>query len=403
MPEPESPRLRSDRHTILGAVALVCLAMPAVAVLVADVPPDARRANVLWLVGTALGGALLPFLYWGPYRALGMVPLAAVAWLAAVGHGVHWHEWPGWAHGAPLGLIVGACARSRRGEGPWSETAALFVAVLVGVGGAAAVAARGRPFDVPPWVALAAAVALVGWSWARLFRPLLELLGEPVFWVMYRIRRAGPGFADFPRTGPCIVIANHGCWLDPLFLIKVIDRPTTPMMIATFYDLPVVRFLMVRFGVIRVPDKLLKKDAPEVQEAVAALDRGECVVIFPEGYLRRTADKPLRRFGQGVWQLLKARPGTPVFATWIEGGWGSYTSHANGPPTTNKRPDFRRPLDIGMSAAVTVAPEVLEDHLRARTHLMNLVGAARAHLGLDPLPPFELPAKADDAADEPDA
>jgi hypothetical protein len=32
---------------------------------------------------------------------------------------------------------------------------------------------------------------------------------------------------------------------------------------------------------------------------------------------------------------------------------------------------------------------------------MNLVAAARAHLGLPPLPPFELPAKGDDRADDP--
>jgi 1-acyl-sn-glycerol-3-phosphate acyltransferase len=149
-----------------------------------------------------------------------------------------------------------------------------------------------------------------------------------------------------------------------------------------------------------VPEKALKKDAPEVQEAIAALDRGECVVIFPEGYLRRTEDRPLRRFGQGVWQILKARPNTPVFAAWIEGAWGSYTSYFNGPPTKNKKKDFRRPIGVGMSAAVTIPPEELDEHLRTRLHLMNLVSEARKHLGLEPLPRFELLAKADEPEDE---
>ncbi|MBY0457510.1 MAG: hypothetical protein K2V38_09255, partial [Gemmataceae bacterium] len=150
---------------------------------------------------------------------------------------------------------------------------------------------------------------------------------------------------------------------------------------------------MVGFGVIRVPELALKKDAPEIQEAVAALDRGECVVIFPEGYLQRAKDKPLRRFGQGVWQVLKARPDTPVFAAWIEGGWGSYTSYHNGRPTKGKRPDFRRPIGVGLSSPVVIPPDELTDHLPTRTHLMNLVAAARAHLGLPPLPRFELPVK----------
>jgi 1-acyl-sn-glycerol-3-phosphate acyltransferase len=172
-------------------------------------------------------------------------------------------------------------------------------------------------------------------------------------------------------------------------------------MTARFYDLPFIRRMMPVFGVIRVAEQAIKHDTPEIQQAIAALDRGECVVIFPEGYLRRSEDRPLRRFGQGVWQILQARPETPVFACWIEGGWGTYMSYFNGPPTKNKKPDFRRPIAIGLSAAATVPAAVLADHLPTRIHLMNLVSAARAHLALPPLPHFELAAKsAADAAGE---
>ena len=403
MPEPECPRLVRDRHTALGAAALVCLALPTVALLVLDVLHDARPARAAWLACTGLAAAVVPFVYWAPYRALGLVPLAAGAWVAAAAHGAYWHEWPGWAHGLPLGLIVGALARGRRGNGTTEETAGLTVAVVSGAGIAWTFVTRGCPFEVAEWFVPAVAVALVVWTWARLFRPLFELSTEPALWLAYRIRGAGPGLADFPRTGPCLVIANHGCWFDPMFLAKVLPRPTTPMMTARFYDLPIMGWLMRVFGTIRVPEKALKKDAPEIQEAIAALDRGDCVVVFPEGYLRRTEDRPLRRFGQGVWQILKARPDTPVFAAWVEGSWGSYTSYANGPPTKGKTRDFRRPLGIGVSAAVTVPPALLDEHIRTRFHLMNLVSEARKHLGLDPLPAFAPAEKADDAEGEPGA
>ncbi|MFM8271879.1 MAG: lysophospholipid acyltransferase family protein [Gemmata sp.] len=398
MLEPDWPQVRYDRHSALGAAALVCLAVPVVAVLVGDLHAEARRVNLLWFAGTAVGFALLPFLYWAPYRALGFVPPAAVAWLAAVGHGAYWNEWTGWAHGAPLGLIVGALARGRHGPEQVAETLGLFAVVLGGAGAAAAVVARGRPYDAAVWFALLLALGLCAWGWVRLLRPALELLSEPVLWAMYRVRADGPGFPRFPRTGPCLVIANHACWLDPLFLAKVLPRPLTPMMTATFYDLPLIRQLMVRFGVIRVPAQAVKRDAPEVQEAVAALDRGECVLIFPEGYLRRADDRELRRFGQGVWQLLTARPDTPVFAGWIAGGWGSYTSHRGGPPVKGKRPDVRRPIRVGLSGPLAVPPEVLTGHLAARLHLMNEVSAARAHVGLAPLPPFAAPDPARGAA-----
>jgi len=152
--------------------------------------------------------------------------------------------------------------------------------------------------------------------------------------------------------------------------------------------------------VIRVPEKAMKRDATEIQDAIAALDRGECVVIFPEGYLRRSEEQPLRRFGQGIWQILKARPQTPVFACWIEGAWGSYTSYFNGRPTQNKRRDFRRAINVGVSAPVTVPEEALSEHIRTRIHLMNLSSAARTYLDLPALPPFEVPAKSDDKPDD---
>src|SRR5581483_4506941 len=158
--------------------------------------------------------------------------------------------------------------------------------------------------------------------------------------------------------------------------------------------------LMRAFGVIRVPEATFKQDPAEIREAVAALDRGACVVIFPEGFLRRSEEKPLKRFGRGVWQILRERPGTPVFTCWIEGAWGSYCSYYRGKPTKNKRPDFRRPIGVGVSAAVVVDPATLESHLPTRLFLMNRVAEARKHLGLPELPAFELPGRSEEAEDE---
>jgi len=65
----------------------------------------------------------------------------------------------------------------------------------------------------------------------------------------------------------------------------------------------------------------------------------------------------------------------------------------NGQPTKNKKLDFRRLLGVGVSAATNVPMKLLTDHMETRYYLMNLVVAARAHLGLPPLPTFELSAK----------
>lgn len=250
--------------------------------------------------------------------------------------------------------------------------------------------------DWLPWVALAAC----GGLWLCCVRQAFELIFQGILRLMYRVRWAGPGTRRIPPRGPVLVIANHACWFDPMFLGKLLPRPMKPMMTSRFFNIwylkPLLKYL---FRVIVVPDVERRRDAPELRDAAAALRQAECIIIFPEGYLRRTEDKPLRRFGQGAWQILKDCPDVPVVACWIEGGWGSWGSHKDGPPGSKPR-DWGRPIHVGVAAPMVIPSEVLADQMRTRFHLMNMVSNARAHVGLDPLPPFEMPASGAAPKDE---
>jgi 1-acyl-sn-glycerol-3-phosphate acyltransferase len=140
---------------------------------------------------------------------------------------------------------------------------------------------------------------------------------------LYRIRHGGPGRAWIPWRGPLLVIANHAAWFDPLWLGKVIPRRLTPMMTSHFYDLPALYWLMrYVLRVIRVEEVHARREAPELDEAVKRLASGECVVIFPEGRLRREEDRMLAPFQRGVWYILQKSPDTPVVPCWIEGKLG---------------------------------------------------------------------------------
>jgi 1-acyl-sn-glycerol-3-phosphate acyltransferase len=191
---------------------------------------------------------------------------------------------------------------------------------------------------------------------------------------------------EIPAHGPLLVVANHTAWMDPIWVAKVIPRRIIPLMTSRFYDRPVLRWIMIHIvQAIRVPMSRFKRETPEITEAINRLDRGDCVVIFPEGFMRRSEDKPLRHFGRGVWHILHERPQTPVVVCWIEGGWGSYFSYCKGPPTKNKRFDFWRRISIAVGAPQIMEPSLLADQRATRTHLMQLCLDARRYLGLEPL------------------
>jgi 1-acyl-sn-glycerol-3-phosphate acyltransferase len=405
------PVQRPDRtHRAADRLLIVLAAVAAAAVCVFLWTPTnsaEKIARVPVFFGSWLAGFLLPRLHPFRFRALGLAPYAATAgviFLAAVGGPPDTR--PAWQVGAFClleGLAVGAVLRFR--DRFRAEMGHLTASAAAGVAVAASLLWAYSTYALPDeearaafrWVLLGLAVAAALLAWATLLRNAIEFGAEFLTLPVYRITTAGPGLAAFPRAGPVVVIANHAAYFDPLFLAKWVPRPVTPMMTATFYDLPVLRLLMrYVFHVIRVNEIAIRRDAQEVQEAIAALDAGKCVVIFPEGYLRRKEDVTLRRFGQGVWQILKARPDTPVVACWIDGNWGSYFSFKDGPPMKNKKFDLRRPIRVGVSAPETVPPEVLAEHLPTRVYLMNKVLDARAHLGLPAVPRVELPAQQDD-------
>jgi 1-acyl-sn-glycerol-3-phosphate acyltransferase len=126
-----------------------------------------------------------------------------------------------------------------------------------------------------------------------------------------------------------------------------------------------------------------RREAPELREAVEVLRQGGCVLMFPEGILRRKEKLILRQFGQGVWHILREVPDTPVQVLWIEGGWGSYLSYRNGPPGKGKRMDFWRRIDVAVPEAERLDAEVLVDHRTTRRYLMRKCLESRRILGLD--------------------
>jgi 1-acyl-sn-glycerol-3-phosphate acyltransferase len=231
-----------------------------------------------------------------------------------------------------------------------------------------------------------ATVVLILWIYVYR-REMFESFFELMFLPIYRFKLVGPGIGQFPVHGPVLIVANHASWFDPVWVGKVIPRQVTPMMTSTFFDKPGLKFLVKEiFGSIRVADVARRKETPpELGEAVERLRQGECVLLFPEGRMRRSEDELLKHFGQGVWHILKDRPQTPVVPIWIEGGWGSFASYANGqPPAKGKRFDWNRKITVVLGEPILIDPPLLVEHQSTRKYLMDCVLSLRKFL---PKPP----------------
>jgi 1-acyl-sn-glycerol-3-phosphate acyltransferase len=394
----DAARTFKDRPTRLPLLALAGFRGLFAATAVALVPAQDFPTLGLWLIAGLALGSLLAGVQGHPWRSHGLVPLGASG--LAIGLVVAaLTSPPSGGLCLALGIMAGlvnvplaaayqaALPAAARGNGmavarlASAVGMAALAAPLYGLAGAELVPAAGQ-------IWLVAVLALAGaWlAWWAFFQGFMEFLVEAAAWPFYRIRARGPGVASFPRMGPVVVISNHCCWFDPVFIAKTLPRRLTAMMTSQFYDRPLLHwFARHVVHAIRVQASTFRREAPELAEAVAALDAGEPLLIFPEGAMRRREQVPLKRFGQGIWHILAERPKTPVVVCWIEGNWGTYTSYRDGPPTVNKRMDFWRRIKVAVARPQLIDEAVLADHRETRNFLMRACLEARRLLGLEPL------------------
>ena len=115
------------------------------------------------------------------------------------------------------------------------------------------------------------------------------------------------------------MVTNHVSHLDPLTLAHfLIDNGRLPRFLAkeSVFRVPVLGHILDRCGQIRVYRET--RDAGRsLQDAVAAVEGGECVVVYPEGTITRDPDLwPMRgKTGAARMALATGCPVVPV-AQW---------------------------------------------------------------------------------------
>jgi 1-acyl-sn-glycerol-3-phosphate acyltransferase len=155
--------------------------------------------------------------------------------------------------------------------------------------------------------------AVRGQGW-RLYQTIRYLLRWLRGWVRLEVR----GLENLPATGPILVVSNHDAWLDPLIILEsMMWRGRQLRFLAKASLWKFGPFAWVLDGAGQIPIRRGESDAAAIEAAVAALDSGEAIGIFPEGTLSRGEELRARR---GVARLALACPEAPVVLAAVEGG-----------------------------------------------------------------------------------
>jgi len=147
---------------------------------------------------------------------------------------------------------------------------------------------------------------------ALLVRPLVWL------WIGLRVR----GRANLPRCGPAVLVSNHNSHLDTLVLMSLFPlarlHRVRPVAAADYFlrDRRLARFARAVVGILPI-ERRPRPGRDPLAPLVEALDRGEILILYPEG--TRGEPERLGRFRAGIAHLAARRPEVPVVPVFLAG------------------------------------------------------------------------------------
>jgi 1-acyl-sn-glycerol-3-phosphate acyltransferase len=134
---------------------------------------------------------------------------------------------------------------------------------------------------------------------------LVRAVLMPFFLLYFRLARLGR--EHIPSSGPVLLAANHRSFLDPFVIGALTRRPVYYMAKRELFARRWQAWLLNGLGAFPVDRG--RGDGQAMATARAILERGDCVVIFPEG--TRVRSGPLAQPHRGVGRLA-LQTGAPV-------------------------------------------------------------------------------------------
>ncbi|MFC0628471.1 lysophospholipid acyltransferase family protein [Kribbella deserti] len=230
---------------------------------------------------------------------------------------------------------------------------------------------------------------------------LVVVLVKP-FMLLFT-KRDWRGMENVPRSGGMIFVTNHISHFDPFavgFFIYECRRIPRLLGKASLFKLPIAGRIITSAGQIPVyRDTAEAADA--FRAAVAAVEQGECVGIYPEGTITRDRELwPMTgKTGAARIALMTGCPVIPIANWGPQEVFASYGSHAvRLLPRKTMRITAGKPVDLSAFHGQPITAELLQ---KATTVIMDRVAAELGELrGENPPPRLYDPRKAREEGEE---
>jgi len=157
---------------------------------------------------------------------------------------------------------------------------------------------------------------------SRLLRYLFfALIVRPVVMVLLGLNVRNR--QRLPEAGPAIIVANHNSHLDTMVLMTLMPmrmlHKIHPVAAADYFlrNPLLAWFALSIIGIIPLQRSVKGSHGDPLAEASAALERGEILILFPEG--SRGEPEQMSRLKSGVAHLAKRYPEVPVIPVYLHG------------------------------------------------------------------------------------
>ena len=160
--------------------------------------------------------------------------------------------------------------------------------------------------------------------WIRTWVSILYPLDGLLFKIKWRSLDKMPA----PDKGGVIIALNHTSQIDTVLMARLVwasGRVPRFMIKAGVFGWPIVGYMMKGAGQIAVY-RGTADAAQSLRDAVTALERGEAIVIYPEGTTTKDPTGWPMQAKTGIARLVLLSPHTPVVPV---GQWGAHHRRGN--------------------------------------------------------------------------